>query len=344
MITVVVPSNREECISKWVREWDSDLWNTKVIVVEDGPEATFKLPSRITHVSWNDINADLGDRGWFVPRRSSAIRSYGTLLAYRAGAEIIWHLDDDCYPEESRKGHYLHLLEETFKTPVTADIHFGWWNTIRDTGFYPRGYPYAIRGETKPVMVHHGLWSGVPDFDGKTQVSFPEYRMNPAYKQDVVPEGALFPMCGMNLAFRRQAAPLMYMMLMGKDWVFDRFDDMWAGLFVKLAADHLGWAVTSGAPSICHSRASDAARNAVVEAPGIQVHEELWRWAKNVSLDGCKTPVECYRRFSDSLPKFSTDDYWCALARAMHRWADLFEDVNESSFDRSGGVRRASSI
>jgi hypothetical protein len=45
-------------------------------------------------------------------------------------------------------------------------------------------------------------------------------------------------MCGMNIGWKRELTSAMYFMLMGKDkneknWGFDRFDDIWAGIFVK---------------------------------------------------------------------------------------------------------------
>lgn len=327
MITVVVPSNREGCLAQFLHEWEDDFKDAHVIVVEDNPERTFKVPDHITHVSWSEIDADLKANAWIIPRRTSAIRSYGTFLACCENTDIIWHLDDDCYPEAGRQGSYLTLLEEVFGSTWEDDR---WWNTIHDSGFYPRGYPYGARGTLLPTMVHHGLWSNMPDLDGMTQLRHPEFRMPPCYLTEKVPYGKFFPMCGMNLAFRRKAAPLMYMGLQGKDYPFDRFDDMWCGLFVKLTADHLGWGITSGAPGIHHSRASDAARNATAEAPGILAHERLWQEAAEVSLTGCETPAACYRKFADMIraraPAQGEDSaYWNKLSRAMYRWIGLYE-------------------
>ena len=233
-VAVVVPTIREDCIRRFLTEWSGDLAGAEVIVVEDNPERSFAITGA-RHVSWRDIGADLGGDAGIIPRRSSACRSYGTLLAVRAGASLIWHLDDDCYPEPGMRGGYLPAVEECLAASVaSADVMNGWWNTISPAGVYPRGYPYRIRGRERPVMIHHGLWSGVPDLDGLTQMARPDLRLGPAHLVDVVPEGALFPMCGMNLAFRRDAAPLMYMLLMGQDpaggrYPYDRFDDMWAG-------------------------------------------------------------------------------------------------------------------
>lgn len=326
---VVVPTIREDCIRRFLAEWAEDLADALVIVVEDNPERSFGV-SGVRHVSWAEIQADLGGDAKIIPRRSSACRSYGTLLALREGAEIIWHLDDDCYPEPGTKGDYLRVLRNNL---ATSRPQAAWWNTLGKRGIYPRGYPYGIRDTSMPVMIHHGLWSGVPDLDGKTQVGMPDLRLPPASWLETVPYGRLFPMCGMNLAFRRDAAPLMYMLLMGHNhggerYPFDRFDDMWAGVMAKLACDHLGWAVTSGYPSVEHSRASDPARNAEIEAPGIAVHEDLWPYLKGVSLAGAATAAECYLRFAAAIGMFGSKPYWRELADAMRRWTALIGDAN----------------
>ena len=331
-VAVVVPTIREECALRWLDEWKDDLRDARVILVEDNPEPTFAI-SGAEHYSWRDF-AELGEDEWIIPRRTSACRSFGFLKALQGDADIIWTTDDDCYPEEARRGSYLDALRENVTCSVaSADVMNGWWNTISSAGLYPRGYPYGIRDKTRPVMIHHGLWSGVPDLDGRTQLEMPGYRLPPAQWLDTVPYGRLFPMCGMSLAFRAEAAPLMYMLLMGQDhagdrYPFDRFDDMWAGIMAKLACDHLGWAVTSGYPSVEHSRASDAARNAEIEAPGIAVHEDLWPYLKGVSLAGAKTAAECYLRFADAIEVFGGKPYWRELGEAMRRWTALTGDAN----------------
>jgi len=331
-VAVVVPTIREECALRWLDEWKDDLRDARVILVEDNPEPTFAI-SGAEHYSWRDF-AELGEDEWIIPRRTSACRSFGFLKALQGDADIIWTTDDDCYPEEARRGSYLDALRENVTCSVaSADVMNGWWNTISSAGLYPRGYPYGIRETERPVMVHHGLWSNVPDLDGITQLANPDLRLGPAKGVDVVPEGAFFPFCIMNVAFRREAAPLLYMLLMGQDlhgdrWGFDRFDDIWAGLFLKKTADHLGWAVTSGAPSVRHSRASDPRRNADLEAPGMAAHEDFWPHIRDVNLTGT-TPAECYAELAAAAGSFGGDSpragYWQTLAAAMRPWAEHTE-------------------
>ena len=323
-VAVVVPTIREDCALRWLEEWKDDLADARVILVEDNPEPTFAITGA-EHYSWRDF-ADLGDDAWIIPRRTSACRSFGLLKALEGDADIIWTTDDDCYPEEAHRGRFLEALQGAFAQPAQDT---SWWNTIDGTGLEPRGYPYRIREQAVPVMLHHGLWSNVPDLDGITQLANPGFRLPPCSDREVVPYGRLFPMCIMNAAFRREAAPLMYMLLMGKDghgdpWGFDRFDDIWGGVLAKLAADRLGWAVTSGTPGVHHSRASDPHRNAALEAPGMAAHEDLWPYLRDVPLTGT-TAGECYGEFADAIEAYGGESprpgYWQSLATAMREWA-----------------------
>ena len=330
-VAVVVPTIREDCLARWLAEWGDDLKDARVIIVEDNPEMSFRVEVSHgpvpEHYCWQDIEKDLGADAWIIPRRTSAVRSWGLLEAWRGGADVIWTLDDDCYPEDHHRGRYLELVTRALAAEAEGDA---WFNTIggNSRDLYPRGYPYRIRDATRPVMVHHGLWSNVPDLDGITQQANPDFRLPPSCGYDEIPRGRFFPMCVMNLAFRREMAPAMYMLLMGQDaggsrWGFDRFDDIWAGLFAKRIADHLGYAIRSGAPSIHHSRASDPVRNTELEAPGIAAHEDFWPYVRDIPLTGV-TMAECYREIAWKVASYSTGPYWPVLGEAMAVWAGLF--------------------
>ena len=112
-------------------------------------------------------------------------------------------------------------------------------------GVYPRGYPYGVRTQLEATVLHHGMWSNIPDFDAQTQQRLPDYRSPCSTRVDRVPYASFFPMSSMNLAFNRAAIPLLYFGLMGQSrsgrpWGYDRFDDIWAGLIVKKICDHQG--------------------------------------------------------------------------------------------------------
>jgi hypothetical protein len=131
----------------------------------------------------------------------------------------------------------------------------------------------------------------------------------------------------MNLAFRPAMIPALYFLLMGKDregnaWPYDRFGDIWAGVFAKKVADHLGFTISSGAPSILHSRASNPEANLVKETPGYPVNEVLWRRVDAIRLCA-DTVVGCYEQIAESLDL--QGDYWATLKSAMRVWASLFD-------------------
>jgi hypothetical protein len=133
----------------------------------------------------------------------------------------------------------------------------------------------------------------------------------------------------MNLAFRPEMIPALYFLLMGRHrdgtaWPYDRFGDIWAGVFAKRIADHLGFAISSGAPSILHSRASNPEVNLQKETPGYPVNEVLWRRVDAVGLSA-GTVAGCYKQIAEGLDL--QGDYWATLKSAMKVWASLFDQA-----------------
>jgi hypothetical protein len=166
------------------------------------------------------------------------------------------------------------------------------------------------------------------DFDAQTQLKHPGvsvWRKEPITQ--FVPFGYCFPMCSMNLAFRREVTPLMYFPLMGRDpggrpWGYDRFDDIWAGIFAKKICDHLGLAVVNGSPFVEHRRASDPEKNLIKEKRGLHTNETLWAAIGAAVLRG-KTPLVCYEELSRLTP-FPQNGYFRRLKQAMDIWITLY--------------------
>jgi len=320
----VVPTIRKECIEEFLGAWRAEFLGQRVVVVEDNPKKSFSLPSWVEHYSWEEINGELGKDAWIIPRRSDTVRSFGYFKAWQGKPDYILTLDDDCLPEKDygERG-FLGKLEENLAKKWPDD---SWWNTLSDE-VCPRGYPYGVREVKRETVMHHGLWSNVPDLDARTQKKRGDYRTSPARKLELVPRGRFFPMCGMNLAFKPKVVPMLYFMLMGKDWTgkpwpYDRFGDIWAGVFAKKICDHLGWAVTSGAPSVHHAKASDVEVNWEKEKPGVPVNEMLWQRVERVCLSE-KSVGRCYLQLAEQLDM--EGEYWGTLKQAMRIWVGLFE-------------------
>lgn len=322
-VFVVIPTIRD---LNFLKSWGNEFKSCHLIIVEDGKKKTVNDKNlrfaSVSHVCRSDIEADFGNKSWVFSRRNAGIRSYGFWKAYKAGADVIITLDDDCYPAEPDfvKKH-LQNLEQ--KAPL------GWQATYPNPKWmYTRGFPYKNRNRF-PVTVSHGLWSGALDLDAKTESSLPRLLNEKPYPSltQFIPFGSFYPMCSMNLAFKRDTSPLMFFPMMGQDpdgksWGYDRYDDIWAGIFSKKIMDHLGLAVVSGSPFVNHRKASFAKDNHGKEVNGMKINETLWQSVDKVILVG-KSPKSCYIELARKT-KFPRGKYFDKLKEAMVIWANLF--------------------
>jgi len=316
---IVVPSIREECINLFLDAWQDEFKDHQVIVVEDNPKHTFSIGhSNVLHFSWIEIDKAFGGRSWIIPRRTDCVRSFGFYRAWLAKPDMIVTLDDDCWPDDGQQFLDTHWRALQTKGTMCA------WNEV-GVGLVTRGVPYFNVERECEIALNVGLWSQVPDIDASTQLVKP--RLAPTVEfaplQQIIPFNRYFPMSGMNLAFKPELTPAMYFLLMGHSYPYDRFGDIWAGLFVKKICDHLGLAVSVGAPIVKHMRKSNVFNNLIKEAPGIAVNEELWRLVDNVILSA-DTIAECYGELARRIT-FTHDAYWDELRVAMLLWLELFQ-------------------
>ena len=329
---VVVPTVREHCMQQFLGAWEPELRGVELIVVEDNPDRTFTLTTGadVTHLCWRDIEAELGDRAWIVPRRTDCVRSFGYWRAWQRRPDLIVTLDDDCMPPANGPRGFLQAHWRRLEQGGSDDA---WVSTTGGT--IPRGVPYHERARRARCVVNHGLWTNVIDYDAVTQLGQARTPTACTFPDQTIPRGRYFPMCGMNLAWRPELTPAMYFLLMGRDFGVDRFGDIWCGLFVKRVCDHFGWAVNSGSPTVHHSRASNVFANLRKEAPGMERNETLWQLIDRTVLTAT-TVGGCYRQLADALATAARaasrrDDEaaataaWCErTAAAMHHWVDLF--------------------
>lgn len=255
-IAVVVPTVRPEQFETFKNAWKDqfDLYNVSLIAVHDGE--TPRIEYKGEEYSIFDI---MGDDEDLIYNKNDGVRNVGFALAYKEGFDVIITLDDDVLPLGDTIGDHLKALNQNVSTT--------WLNTANEV--YMRGFPYGIREESE-VVLSHGVWEGVADFDASTQLVLGSPKLT--YKRTTVPKGILFPMCIMNVAFKRIATPFMYQAPMLKD--INRFADIWGGVECKKSLDELGLACVTGYATVIHNRASDPFVNLVKEARGVGMNEK----------------------------------------------------------------------
>ncbi len=316
-IAVVVPSCRPAQLERFLEAWEEELEiaDAVLILVEDLPDTSGPTSARIQRYCWRDIDEDLKEDAWIIPRRTDTVRSYGFLKALELGADIIVTLDDDVTP--ATKGHLLQHLSHL----ATSATRRRWTSTFHSVEGRPRGFPQEATHQQWPTALSHGLWEGVPDWPADVTPLPPD--LWHTHVDQYIPMGHFFPMCGMNLAWHAWLTPFMYFGLQGPSWEYDRSGDMWAGVFVKAFLDRCHYAVWSGRPHVVHARMSSRKDNLKKEASSLPIHELLWQHVDAVNLTG--TIEDCYHLLAKSLRDFepmSTSYRYC-LTQAMERWGAL---------------------
>ena len=178
--------------------------------------------------------------------------------------DVIITFDDDVRPIGDPIQDHLDILNK--RVPVS------WISTASE---YMRGFPYKIRDEAE-VVLSHGVWENVADWDAPTQLVLGSHRKVDFYK-GIIPKGIYFPMCIMNVAFKRKMLPFMYQAPPAPELNIGRTDDIYCGILAKREIDKNGWAAVSGYARIFHERESNVYKNLNQEAKTIEIMEDFWK-------------------------------------------------------------------
>lgn len=263
-IAVVVPTIRgKDQLVAFINDWQQlfKLHDVKLVIVKDG-DKPIVYEWKHTAIKYTARQV-LGKDADLISNHTDACRNLGFayVAKFMPEIEVILTLDDDTKPHGDTIKHHLEAL--SVRAPIT------WMNTTMTQ--YMRGFPYNIRGEA-PVVVSHGVWEGVPDLDAASQL---QGISKQTFYRGVIPKGALFPMCGMNVAFHISVLPYMYFApMMG---TVQRFADIWCGIEMKKDMDARNLAVVTGMAAVLHERASNVYKNLQLEAKGIEMNDHYGR-------------------------------------------------------------------
>lgn len=257
MIAVVVPTIRPENYKAFKKAWNGLLKKHKAILltVWDGDK-----PRLVVDKKEFSIKQVMGKND-LIFNKNDGVRNLGFAFIAKRLKEVdtIITLDDDTKPLGDTIQDHLDALNQ--RVSVT------WLSTASE---FMRGFPYGVRSEAE-VVLSHGVWDGVKDYDAPTQLV--KGNMPVTFFKGPIPKGVFYPMCGMNIAFKRKMLPYMYYAPMGYRVGVNRFADIWLGIESKKIIDAKGWAVVSGYAKVLHERASNVFKNLEQEGKGIRMNE-----------------------------------------------------------------------
>lgn len=268
MIAVVVPTmeSRGEIFEGFMKAWKPlfDKHKAVLIKVLDGDKPTLTVYDEYTYEVPLEGNTEV--RGCIF-NKNDGVRNFGFwhIAKYLKDIQYIITLDDDTLPLGDPIQDHLNALN--MRVPIS------WMSTASE---YMRGFPYNVREEAE-VVLSHGVWQGVADWDAPTQLIKGNRPVE--FFKGAIPRWCNYPMCGMNIAFRRKMLPYMYYAPMGEgvDKVLgikiDRFADIWCGIESKKEIDKRGWAVVTGYATVRHERASNVWTNLIKESKGLSMNE-----------------------------------------------------------------------
>ncbi|MEM3573660.1 MAG: hypothetical protein QXJ62_05475 [Nitrososphaeria archaeon] len=370
-IYVVIASiNELHNIVQFKESFLSSIHETKLIVIDEGNE-TLRSKNRELLETLNCVFYGPKERvSWFqsrfgggykkymdvIPERCHAETSFGFLVAYEEGADVIVELDDDVFSVNGYdllKSHLHNLLKNE---GVKVSSKHKWYNTIENImlnkyyhGVFPRGHPYSPEARLEDYIwenngakcvLNMGLWTGHPDLDaltilyhggldGRCNISSKNLRR----EKVIIAEGTYFAVCSMNTSFFSRIIPAFYQLYMNYMGV-DRFDDIWSGIFLKKIADHLGDKVCLGKPLIYHDkRARNVFKDLRSEVEGMIINEVLWRIVDKVNLTG-RDYYECYSELADEIERHLDEfteklhrDFIKLQTKKMKLWLDIVERI-----------------
>ncbi|KAL5540408.1 hypothetical protein UlMin_042431 [Ulmus minor] len=265
-------------------------------------------------------------------------RYFGFLVSRK---KYIVSIDDDCLPAKDNNGSIVDVVAQhvvNLATPATPFFFNTLYDPYQKGADFVRGYPFSLRSGVTCAL-SCGLWLNLADFDAPTQALKPEHR-NTRYVDAVmtVPVGAFMPMSGINIAFDRElVGPALFpaLRLAGEGKLrWETMEDIWCGMCVKVACDHLGIGVKSGIPYVWRTERGNAIDSLRKEWEGVKLMEEVVPFFQSLKLKRSTVKaedcvVEIAKEVKEQLGK--SDPVFTRAAEAMVDWVRLWKAVGSTS-------------
>ena len=262
----------------------------------------------------------------YLPWNCIMRRNVGMLYAYEQGCEIIATIDDDNFLAAPDYVGNHRLGGEVPMSVITSSTK--WANVCRlldekqGRTIYHRGFPlekrmknenWTERRQKVTPVVNAGLWLGEPDVDAIERLyhfTDPTTATKWNRKENIaLGRGTWSPFNSQNTALLRRAIPAYFLSPMPSGY-FDkngnaiptRYDDIWGAYILKHIADHMGEAITFGAPIVRQNRnPHNYWKDFDMERHGLALSERFVKTLASISLNG-KDYRSCYAELAMLFP------------------------------------------
>eukprot|EP00252_Welwitschia_mirabilis_P010727 TRINITY_DN2417_c0_g1_i1.p1 TRINITY_DN2417_c0_g1~~TRINITY_DN2417_c0_g1_i1.p1 ORF type:complete len:347 (+),score=33.24 TRINITY_DN2417_c0_g1_i1:358-1398(+) len=335
-VDIVIPAIEPDL--SFLEQWRPFIASYHLIIVQDPDlEGGLKIPSDFTYTlySKHDIEKTLGSQALqTLGFRGLGCRYFGYLSSKK---KYIISFDQDCVPAKDPEGNFINAVEQhllNLKAPSTPTFFNTLYDPYRPGSDFVRGYPFSLR-QGVPSAVSCGLWLNFPDYDTATLAKKPNEK-NTRYVDAVltVPNGAMFPMSSINIAFNREIiGPAMFSPFVNNSPLprHGTLEDIWCGLCCKLICDHLGFGMKTGLPYVWRKDLSEPISSGLqVDPKREKFLEGIFPFFQSLRLPRSAFTVEdCFleigkqakEKLKDVDPSFSE------MGPAMEAWIQAWKSV-----------------
>ncbi|KAL3749816.1 hypothetical protein ACJRO7_010873 [Eucalyptus globulus] len=326
-------------LTSFMNGWRSVFSRFHLIIVKDPDlKQELNIPDGfdVDVYTKSDIDRVVGSSS--ISFSGYSCRYFGFLVSRK---KYVVSIDEDCLPAQDSTGNFVDAVAQHIVNLTTPATPF-FFNTLYDPyckgADFVRGYPFSLRTGVACAL-SCGLWLNLADYDAPTQALKPGER-NARYVDAVltIPTGTLLPVSGINIAFDREAVgpalfPALRLAAEGK-FRWETIEDIWSGMCVKVACDHLSLGVKSGLPYVWRKDRGDAVESLKKEWQGVKLMEHVVPFFQSVRLPRTATTAEdCVVEMAGAIKQQlgATDPVFARAAEAMVEWIRIWKAVGSDS-------------
>uniref|UniRef100_A0A7N0RBJ2 UDP-arabinopyranose mutase 5 n=1 Tax=Kalanchoe fedtschenkoi TaxID=63787 RepID=A0A7N0RBJ2_KALFE len=331
-------------ITSFMNEWKAMFSRYHIIIVKDPDlKEELEIPEGfdLDVYTKSDIDQVVG-RSAAALFSGYSCRYFGYLMSRK---KYIVSIDDDCLPAKDKDGFLVDALAEhihNLSTPATPFFFNTLYDPYRKGADFVRGYPFSLRSGVNCAL-SCGLWLNLADYDAPTQALKPELR-NSRYVDAVltVPARTMMPVSGINIAFDREVVgpallPGLRLAAEGKvRW--ETMEDIWCGMCVKVACDHLGAGVKTGLPYVWRKERGNPVESLRKEWEGVKLMEDVVPFFQSLTLPQTATTAEdCVSEMAAAVKTQlgSVNPLFLRASDSMSEWVKLWKTVGTKNLPKN---------